>query len=483
MAKTTARHPPAFQTLALASLGTGFATYGVSAILILYLYAPSGVGLGFSRIAATQLMAAFTAVGYLAGMAGSYAADRLVGMRAPLWIGNGIKAVGIALLAVPHGGTTALYASLVLQTIGAGVAGQCLNALAGALYPAISPLRDAAFALLYITANVGAAAPLVTGTIALTWGYAAGFLSAAVVLVVSLLPYVWLQKRLFESLGVRPPAPLTPAERQRLGRQVLLATLVGTALVALSVAQRWLSAARLATGIGWLSLLLPVIASAAMLRSPQTTVPERRRIRYFSVYLVGNSICMMVYGQSTGILALYAAERVRLTWGGLHLTPAAFQTIPAVLAIVFGLAMSLAWAHLGRHQPSDGLKFGLGVLFWGLGPLFMAGPLAWFGPHTRVSPLWLVGFYVLIILGESLTAPIGTAMATRIAPVAFATQMVTVYALSQAAGAGLSALLVRWYLPGHEAAYFLGIGGLTSLYGLGLCYWHRRLEAGSLSGL
>lgn len=86
------QQPPAFKLMALGSLGTGFATYAVSAIMILYLYEPLHLGgLGLDRITATQIMAVFSSLGYVAGIAGSYAADRLVGLRKPYLYGTLLK--------------------------------------------------------------------------------------------------------------------------------------------------------------------------------------------------------------------------------------------------------------------------------------------------------------------------------------------------------------------------------------------------------
>ncbi|WP_262315327.1 peptide MFS transporter [Lacticaseibacillus parakribbianus] len=484
MAKTArGGQPPAFYSLAATSLGTGFATYGVSAILILYLYAAPTAGLGCDRVAATQILAVFATVGFIAGTAGSFAADRLVGMRKLVLAGNLIKAVGIAWLAVPGGGFAALWGSLALQVVGSGVCGQSLNALAGALYDRDSPRRAAAFSLLYITANIGAAAPLLTGAVALRFGYHVGFAVAAAVLVLSLVPYWWGQQRWFGSIGLAPVDPLPPVARRRLlaGAAATLAVL--GSLAAVAGWRRWLSVAGVTAVIGWFSLALPVAYAAVMVSSAKTSANEARRVRYFVVFMIGNAISIAVYGQATGILALYAADSVRLTYFGLHLTPAGFQTVPAVFAILFGAAASFAWTRLGRRQPSDTVKFGLGMVLWGLGPLFMAVPLAIFPAGVRVSPLWLVGFYALITLGEALTSPIGTALATRIAPLAFTTQLVTVYALSQAGGNGLAALLVTLYRPGHEAAYFAVLGSVTVLFGLGMLAWRKPLAAGVTSGL
>ncbi len=475
--------PSAFAALAATSLGTGFATYGVSAILILYLYAAPTAGLGFDRVTATQILAVFATVGFITGTAGSFAADRLVGMRKLLLVGNLIKAAGVALLAVPGGGVAALWGSLALQVVGSGVCGQSLNALAGALYDRDSPRRAAAFSLLYITANIGAAAPLLTGTVALHFGYHAGFAVAAAALLLSLVPYWWGQRRWFGDIGLAPVDPLPPSARRRLLGGA------ATVLVALGLAgtvagmNHWVSVAGLTTVIGWASLALPIVYAVVMVRSAKTSAAEARRVRYFVVFMIGNAISIAVYGQATGILALYAADSVRLTYFGLHLTPAGFQTVPAVFAILFGAVASVAWTRLGRRQPSDTVKFGLGMVLWGLGPLFMAVPLAIFPAGVRVSPLWLVGFYALITLGEALTSPIGTALATRIAPLAFTTQLVTVYSLSQAGGNGLAALLVTLYRRGHEATYFLVLGLVTVAFGLGMLAWRRKLSAGVTSGL
>ncbi|WP_054655841.1 hypothetical protein [Secundilactobacillus silagei] len=126
------KQPKAFRLMALGALGTGFATYAVSAIMILYLYEPLHLGgLGIDRITATQIMAVFSSLGYFAGIAGSYAADRLVGLRKPYLYGTLLNAVAISLLVVPHGGLPLFFISLALQIIASGITGQSLYALVG----------------------------------------------------------------------------------------------------------------------------------------------------------------------------------------------------------------------------------------------------------------------------------------------------------------------------------------------------------------
>lgn len=465
--------------MALGSLGTGFATYAVSAIMILYLYEPLRLGgLGLDRIAATQIMAVFSALGYVAGIAGSYAADRLVGLRKPYLYGTLLKIVAIALLVVPHGGRTLFFASLALQVIASGVTGQSLNALVGLLYRKRQGMRSTAFTLLYIIANVGAAGPIVTGAVAVRFGYNAGFLVAVVVLALTTAPYVLLNRRAFGELGMTAPDPLLPAERRQLGRRLLGGTGLACALLGGLMLSGWLTAGRFSSAVGLLSILLPIGYVAVIVRSPKVTPQDARHVKTYSLFLIGNTITMLVYGQATGILALYTLDRVDLTVWGLHLSAASFQTIPAVLAVVFGSVISALWARLGRRQPSASLKFGLGMLFWGAGPLFMIIPLRLFAANVRVSPLWIVMFYVLIIAGETLTSPVGTALASAVAPAAFVTQMMTVFTLSQAAGSGLAAVAANFYTPGHEAMYFLVIGAIAVLWGFVMLIGNRRIAAG-----
>lgn len=93
-------------------------------------------------------------------------------------------------------------------------------------------------------------------------------------------------------------------------------------------------------------------------------------------------------------------------------------------------------------------------------------PFNLYGPGEKASPLWLIIFYVIIILGEAVTNPVGYSSASLVAPKAFATQMITVWSLSQSTGAALSTLAVNFYEKGSETSYFLMIGGLTCVVGL-----------------
>ena len=108
----------------------------------------------------------------------------------------------------------------------------------------------------------------------------------------------------------------------------------------------------------------------------------------------------------------------------------------------------------------------------------MTLPFMLFAPGVKVSPLWLVMFYVLIILGEGFTSGTGYAAANTVAPKAFATQMMTVWSLSQSTGAGFATLSVNFYTPGNEIPYFLVIGGVTAIIGLLTVIFSKKIARG-----
>lgn len=477
---TNTNQPPAFRLMTLGALGNGFATYAVSAIMILYLYEPLHLGgLGIDRITATQIMAVFSSLGYFAGIAGSYAADRLIGLRKPYLYGTLLNIAAISLLVMPHGGLTLFFISLALQIVASGVTGQSLYALVGLIYRQMGTMRNTAFTMIYIMNNVGAAGPVITGAVALHFGYNVGFLVAVIIQLLTTLPYICLNRRYFGDLGMVPPDPLQPAERPLLIKKSLGTIMIVVVLLVSLIKLGYLTANRFSNAVGLIGIILPVAYLIKIIRSPKVTHQEAQHVKTYSLFLMGTTITMLVQGQATGILSIYTLDHVDLNVLGIRLSAASFQTVPAILAVLFGSITSGIWRKLGKRQPNQSLKFGIGLLLWGAGPVFMTLPLTLFPANVKVSPLWIIVFYILIIAGETLTSPIGRAMASEVAPAAFITQMMTIFTLAQAAGSGLSAIAVNFYTKGHEALYFLVIGLIAITWGVAMLIKNRVIARGN----
>lgn len=78
-------HLRAIGTLSTMQMCNSFANYTMSSLLVFCLYLSVGEGdLGFSQTEAAQLISLYSAVSILAGLVGSYVADRILGPRAAL---------------------------------------------------------------------------------------------------------------------------------------------------------------------------------------------------------------------------------------------------------------------------------------------------------------------------------------------------------------------------------------------------------------
>jgi len=470
-------HPKVMGVTTFMAFAHAFGNYAMTAILIYYLYetAANG-GLGFSQTNAAQLVNVYNSLSFMAGIVGGYIADRFLGIRKALYIGYGIKTIGFFLLAIPGGGVPLYLISQFMLLLASASMGTSLYAMAGLLYTKEDNRRDAGFSLMYIFNNVGAVAPIISGTIASFLNYNAGFLSAAIVQGLGLLMYALSANKVFGDLGKAPSDPVGSEEKRAKLLKMGLGLLAVLVIIAILFYAGVLTATSFSNAVSTISIFIPLAYLAIIITSFKTSKKEAIQVRGFLWIFICNCFAMLIWYQSTSILAIYAAERVNLTIFGFSFTPAAFQTVPAVLAVFFGSFASGLWQKLGERQPVTPLKFGVGTIFWGAGPLFMVIPLLLFGPEIKVSPLWLVFFYCLIIWGEAMTSPVGMASATMVAPKAFTAQMVTVWQLSQSTGAGLSAIAANFYKPGHEAAYFTVIGLITAAVGILLCLFHKKIN-------
>ena len=122
-------HPKGLGVTSTVILSQAFGNYGMSAILIYYLYtAVAQGGLGFSQTNAAQFVNVYSSLSFMAGILGGYMADRFLGIRKALGIGYLVKTVGYLLLAIPGGGTALYLASQFLLLVAGMCMGNSLNA-------------------------------------------------------------------------------------------------------------------------------------------------------------------------------------------------------------------------------------------------------------------------------------------------------------------------------------------------------------------
>lgn len=471
-------HPKGVFTSSALALASAFAKYGMSSILIYYLYKSSADGgLAFEQASAAQFVAVYSSLSFMCGVIGSWVSDRILGMRKAIFLGQIFTVVGIGVLAVPGLGRVGYYMSFACLILGAISSGgsSVFNAIAGKCYSKTDTRRDAGFSLIYIFNNVGAVAPMITGSIAEAMGYNTGFLVAAATAAIGFVVYLLTEKKFYGNHGLQPDDPL-PADKKK-----TIFTYVGIGAVVLGVVAFFLIQAGILTAslfcntVSTLSIFVPAVYLYVIITSKKTTKEEAGRVKGFIWVFIAQAFNMMIWTQSTSILAIFAEERLSMELFGFTISAATWQTVPAILAILFGPIAMVVWAKLGNRQPSTAAKFGIGTALYGIATLFMIMPYVMYDASEIVSPIWLLIFYIVMIVGEVLTSPVGMSASTTVAPKAFSTQMVSVWLLSSSTGAGLSSLVVNFYTVGNEAMYFLLIGGVTAVLGFILLFFSKRI--------
>lgn len=471
-------HPRAVGLLSFLQMTMSFGTYGMSAVLIYYLYATTPEGLGFTQNNAAQLVSLYSTLSVAAGLIGSYIADRILGPRKALGFSRIVQTIGYIFLAIPGLGAIGYVVSQAFLIFGLMLSGRSLEALVGKMYEKGDGRRDGAFSITYVISNIGAAAPVLSGTIAAISGYHAAFALSAVLSLAGVIAYYAGQKKFFATIGALPDDPI---EREKV--KPFLFKFIGT-LIAVGVILTVLFTSGILTITKFSNIMSTVIIIIALsyltyiVVSKKTTKKESGHVLSLVPIYICNCFAMLVWYQSTSILAVYAETSVNRNLLGFEITPAAFQTWSSILAVTFGTIVMFMWTKLGTRQPSAPVKVGIGTILWGLGPILMIVPFLIYQPGVKVNPIWLLTFYIIIMIGEAFTSPVGYSSATSVAPKAFATQMVTVWSLTQAVGAGLSTLSVNFYKEGSEAKFFLLIGGVTILSGIIILIFSKRINKG-----
>src|SRR5215510_3716884 len=204
-------HPIGLVPLFFTELWERFSYYGMRAILVLYMVAPTAQGgLGFDVKQATSIYGTYTMSVYLTALPGGLFADYISGTRLAVLIGGLIIACGH--FSMVFNSMTSFYLGMVLIAIGTGLLKPNISAMVGGLYGKNDPRRDSGFSIFYMGINIGAVlAPLVCGYLAQSksfqqtlisngfdpntswhWGFGAAGVGMILGLVIFLLFGSWL---------------------------------------------------------------------------------------------------------------------------------------------------------------------------------------------------------------------------------------------------------------------------------------------------
>jgi POT family proton-dependent oligopeptide transporter len=457
-------HPRPLWMLFMTEFWERFAFYSVSWALVLYIVGQFYHGDPSGQAEASKIYGAYTALIYATGIFGGFVADKIIGYQRSILIGALVMAVGLFVIMLPN--QQAMLYGLAMVVVGDGLFKPNISSMVGQLYGPNDERRDRGFTLFYMGINAGAfVAPLITGWLAsyftdssLPQNYRVVFGAAGVGMVLSLL-WFWFGRRSLR--GVGRPAP----NAQGLHRVAWV--LVGV-IVAVPVIYFVLSKIG-AIGLQWLlGLLFIVVATMLIAEAARHSKVRVQRVIAMLIIFAFNLLFWMFYFQFGTSLNFLAENLVdRKLFGGWEFPVGWYQSVTPLAIIVLAPLVSLVWGFLAkRHaEPSIPSKFGLGLIFNGLGFLVLVYALSRLIDPRGLIPFWpLTTCYVLQTVGELCLSPIGLSMVTKLAPPRLVGVAMGGWFLSLAVGGNLAGLLA-----GHISDN--GMTAASALSGFSFSFW------------
>lgn len=379
-------HPKGLYLLFATEMWERFSYYGMRALLVLYLTKSLiDGGLGFTDDNASLLYGFFTGFVYFTPLIGGWLADNYLGQRKAIVIGAILMMLGQFSLAT-ESSLPFLYTGLVLLIIGNGFFKPNISVIVGHLYEPGDPRKDSAFTIFYMGINVGAFfAPLLTGYMALTYGYRYGFMVAGIGMLIGLLVFTILGNRYLGEVGKAPSCK----------------------------------------------------AKDNSLENVPLTKEEKDRTLAIVVFVLFSIFFFAGFEQAGSSMTLYTEKYIDREVGSFVVPTEWFQSVNPLLIVILAPLLTVLWRWLGQRgkEPSIPVKMSMGMVLLGLGFLVLYGAVCARGGDSadesvKASILFILFTYLFHTLGELCLSPIGLSMVSKLAPVKLASLMMGVWLLS-----------------------------------------------------
>jgi POT family proton-dependent oligopeptide transporter len=419
-----------------------FSYYGMRSLLVLYmvsyLFEPGRAEnvLGYATAKAaleavfgplgTQPLAShiygfYTGLVYLTPLFGGLLADRWLGQRRTIVLGATLMAIGHFMMAFEE----LFFFALLALILGNGAFKPNMSSQVGLLYAPGDHRRDRAYSIFYVGINLGAFfSPLVCGTLGEEVGWHYGFGAAGIGMLIGLLIYLAATPSL-------PPDRLVAikasGERRPLNRD------------------EWRSVFAL------LALFIPVSFFWA-------TYEQQ-----------GNTIALWAkdYTDRTINLGFWAVE-IPVTW---------FQSFNPFMIFAFTPFIVALWSWQARRnaEPSTVTKMALGCFAVALANLLMV-MAAGQASGGAASWLWLLGFFVIVTIGELYLSPIGLSLVSKVAPASILSMMMGVWLATSFTGNFIAGWLGSFWSSMDKGEFFLMIALVAAAAGAVILAFNRPLR-------
>ena len=440
-------HPKGVGALATGNLCNSFAWAAVYAVLIYYLYAPYTKGLGFTEGQAATMIAAMGAANSLFVIVGSWLADRVMGARTALVIGNIVKAIAFGLFAIPivsiEEGRIVAIIGLILMSL--PIMGASNASLTGLLYRREdSGRRDAAYTIHTIAnAIAGVIAPVLVGTIS-SENYHIGFAIGSVwALLYGLVIFV-TRNKFFGTIGEKPANPLTKEEGKKVGIIALIVVVAGIAIIAITAATGTLSFEGIVNILASAAFIIPIFFLTKLFTNKKIAKEDHAKLpSFFKLWLIQVVVATSAV-MVTSAIAVFVEAKVDRTFLGFEFAPATFTSIYNIFGLIIAPVCVWLWTATRAQYIKTTKKFAVGLLNYAMAYAILGIPVI-LSMTGKVSPILPIIYYLLMTVGDNLVYPIGNSMTAKLAPKSYETQMQSAWSQSTSVANAITIVLFKFF--------------------------------------
>jgi POT family proton-dependent oligopeptide transporter len=435
-------HPRALTFLFATEMWERFSYYGMRALLVLYMvkyllhpgHAENVIGLGALRSLlegmfgplgvqpfSSQIYGLYTGLVYLTPVFGGILADRVLGQHRTILLGAALMAAGHFMMAFEP----LFLIALTTLILGNGAFKPNMSAQVGGLYAPGDRRRDRAYSIFYVGINLGAFfSPLVCGTLGEALGWHYGFAAAGVGMTIGLVIYLC-------AIPTLPPDQLHQAVH---------------------------------------------IEKKPLARS------EWRGILALIVLFVPTTFFWATYEQQGNTIALWADDYTDRTinlffWKG-EIPTTWFQAFNPFMIFAFTPFVVALWAWQAKRgsEPSTVVKMAIGCFGVALANLIMVGAAWQSAGAPDASWLWLLGYFVVITLGELYLSPIGLSLVSKVAPVRMVSMLMGLWLGTNFTGNFVAGWLGSFWSSMEKTMFFVMIAGIAMIAGAVILAFDRPLK-------
>jgi POT family proton-dependent oligopeptide transporter len=438
-----------------------FCFYGMRGVLTIFM-ADKLLGLALSDKDANLKYGAIQAFVYAFTFLGGIFADKILGFKKSLLFGGIVMIIGNLMIAFSP--QHFFYLGITLSIIGTGFFKPNISSMVGELYKEGDPRRDAGFGLFYSGINIGA---LLGGAVCVyfgtspDYGWSYAFLSAAVVMFIGLVTFIFTKKSL-GPIGDSPILHLPKTKRTIKEIIVYIGALVSIPFIFIMI-----------KNTDYTDYFMYTIGPLAILYFMYETYLEKdskaqKKLIAAFVFILFSVIFWAFFEQSGGSLALFAKDNLHHNLLGFDSNPNIINnTANSLFVIIFSPILGLVWLAMAKKkvEPNTVIKFGFGFLFLALAFYVFYYTKLFANAQGLTSLNIFTLAYFIITFGELCLSPIGLSIMTKLSPKRLSGMMMGMWFLASAYGQYAAGLLgAGMSSPDENASPITKLEGYTSGY-------------------